>query len=150
MGHRHELVQGWIPEDGIVWQANVGDIGVNELGTVVLALSKGDREADLPYRGGRTISDSRERLGWLKLIVRHLEIVECLYGQDVEPCPAVDEGPGDLHVADDWGTKHREDASSSCAPELICRAESDGAIGPPERAWHRAWGGLHSLRERTA
>ena len=56
--HCLELGQCWIPEDGIVWQANVGNVEVNELGTVVLALSKGDREADLPYWGGRTISDS--------------------------------------------------------------------------------------------
>ena len=63
-----------------------------------------------------------------------MEIVECLYGQDVEPCPAVDEGPGDLHVADDWGAKHREGASGGRALELICRVESDGALGPLERA----------------
>ena len=53
----HKLGQGGIPEDGIVWQANVGDVEVNELGTVVLALPKGDREADLPYRDSGTISD---------------------------------------------------------------------------------------------
>ena len=58
MGHHHELGQGWLPEDGVVWQVNVGDIKVNELCAVVLALSEGDREADLPYRGGRTINDS--------------------------------------------------------------------------------------------
>ena len=56
--HCHELGQGWIPKDGIVWQETVGDVEVNELCAVVLALSKGDREADLPYRGGRAISDS--------------------------------------------------------------------------------------------
>ena len=58
MGYRHELGQGWIPEDGVVRKANVGDVEVNELGTVVLALSKGDREAGLPYRDSGTISDS--------------------------------------------------------------------------------------------
>ena len=55
-------------------------------------------------------------------------------GHDVEPCVAVDEGLSDLHVADDWGTKHREGASSGCALELICRVEGDGALGPLERA----------------
>ena len=70
----------------------------------------------------------------LKLIVRHLEIVECLYGQDVELCPAVDEGPGDSHVADDWGAEHPEGACGSHTLELICRTEGDGALGPPERA----------------
>ena len=58
VSHCHELGQGRAPEDGIVWQANVGDVKVNELGTVVLAPSKGDREANLPYRDSGTISDS--------------------------------------------------------------------------------------------
>ena len=80
MSHGHELGQGWVPEDGIVWQANVGDVEVNELGAVVVALPEGNRKADLPYRNRGTISDSLERLGWLQLIVWHLEIVECLDG----------------------------------------------------------------------
>ena len=58
MSHCHKLGQSRISEDGIVWQANVGNVEVNELGTVVLALPKGDREADLPYRDSGTISDS--------------------------------------------------------------------------------------------
>ena len=48
VSHCHELGQGWVPEDGIVWQANVGDFEVNELGAVVVALPKGDRKANLP------------------------------------------------------------------------------------------------------
>ena len=119
MSHGHELGESWVPEDGVVWQANVGDVEVNELGVVVVAGFEGDREADLPDWNCGAVSDSRERLGWLKLIVRHLEIVECLYGQDVEPCPAIDEGLGDHHVADDWGTKHREDSCCGRALELI-------------------------------
>ena len=71
----------------------MGDVKVNELGALVVVRPEGDWEADLPNRNRGAIDDSGERLGWLKLIVRHLEIVECLYGQDVEPCPAIDEGP---------------------------------------------------------
>jgi len=119
MGHSHELGQGWVPEDGVVRQADVSDVEVNELGAVVVALPEGDRKADLPNRNRGAIGDSGERLGWLKLIVRHLEIVECLYRQDVEPCSTVDEGPGDLHIADDWRTKHREDSVRGCALEGI-------------------------------
>ena len=63
-----------------------------------------------------------------------MKVVEHLDRQDVKPCATIDEGPGDLHVVDDWGTKHREDAGSSCALELICRAKVDGALVPPERA----------------
>ena len=49
------------------------------------------------------------------------KIVDTLetYQQDVQPCPAIDEGPGDHHVADDWGTKHWEDSGRCCALELI-------------------------------
>ena len=31
MGHGHELGQGWVPEDGVVRQADVSDVEVNEL-----------------------------------------------------------------------------------------------------------------------
>ena len=55
VSHCHELGHGWVPEDGIVWQANVGDVEVNEFGAVVVALPKGDWKEDLPYQ---TISDS--------------------------------------------------------------------------------------------
>ena len=58
VGHRHELGQGWIPKDGIVWQVDMGDIEVDELGAVVVALPEGDREAGLPYRGGGAVSHS--------------------------------------------------------------------------------------------
>ena len=43
---------------GIVRQMDVGDVEVDQLGVVVVALTEGDREANLPYRGGGTISDS--------------------------------------------------------------------------------------------
>ena len=58
VGHRHELGQGWIPEDGIVRQVDVGDVEVDELGAVVVVLSECDREADLSYRGGGSVGDS--------------------------------------------------------------------------------------------
>ena len=63
-----------------------------------------------------------------------MEKVERVDGQDVEPCAAVDEGLGNLHVADDWGAKHREGACGGRTLELIRRTEGDGALGPPERA----------------
>ena len=58
MSHSHELGESWEPEDGVVWQANVGDVEVDELGAVVVALAEGDREADLPYWGGGIVGDS--------------------------------------------------------------------------------------------
>ena len=58
MGHRHELGQGWIPKDGVVWQMNVRDVKVDELDAVVLAFPEGDREAELPYRCGGTVGHS--------------------------------------------------------------------------------------------
>ena len=119
MNHGHELGESWVPEDGVVWQANVGDVEVDELGAVVVVCPEGDREADLPDWNCGDVGDSRERLGWLKLIVRHLEIVERLYGQDIEPCRAIDEGPGDLHIADDWGAKHWKDSGYGRTLQLI-------------------------------
>ena len=56
----------------------------------------------------------------MKLVVSHLEIVGCLDGQNVEPCATIDEGPGNLHVVDEWGTKHWEEASGSRTLELVC------------------------------
>ena len=58
MSDCHELGHGWIPEDGIVRQADVRDVEVNELGAVVLVLPEGDRKADLPYRCGGTVGHS--------------------------------------------------------------------------------------------
>ena len=40
MGYCHKLGEGWIPEDGVVRQADVGDIKVDELGVVVVALDR--------------------------------------------------------------------------------------------------------------
>ena len=62
VSHRHELGQGWVPEDGIVRKTNVGDVEVDELGAVVVAFSKGDWEADLTYRRGGAVSNAREGL----------------------------------------------------------------------------------------
>ena len=84
----------------------MGDVEVDELGLVVIAITEGDRETNLTYRGGGAVSHSLERLGGLKLIIWYLKAVECLDGLDIEPCATVDEGLGDLHVADDGCTKH--------------------------------------------
>ena len=40
VSYGHELGQRWVPKDGVVRQANVGDVEVNELGAVVVALPK--------------------------------------------------------------------------------------------------------------
>ena len=58
MSDCHELGQGWIPEDGIVRQADVRDVEVDELGAVVLVLPEGERQADLPYRCGGDVVHS--------------------------------------------------------------------------------------------
>ena len=58
VSHCHELGQGWVPEDGVVWQTDVGDVEVDELGAVVVALPEGDWKANLPYWNSGTISDS--------------------------------------------------------------------------------------------
>ena len=119
VSYGHEHGQRWVPKDGVLRQANVSNVEVDELGAVVVAFPEGDREADLPNRDRGAVGDSGERLGWLKLAVGYLEIVECFHGQDVEPCSAIDEGPGNLHIADDWGAKHWEDSGYGRTLELI-------------------------------
>ena len=44
--------------DSIVGQTDVGDVKVDELGAVVVALPEGDWKANLPYGNSGTISDS--------------------------------------------------------------------------------------------
>ena len=58
VSHGHELGQRWVPEDGVVRQADVGDVEVDELGMVVVALSEGDGKADLPDRGSGAVGHS--------------------------------------------------------------------------------------------
>ena len=48
MSRRHKLGQGRVPQDGVVWHVDPGDIEVDELGAVVFAGPEGDKEADLP------------------------------------------------------------------------------------------------------
>ena len=48
VSYGHELGHRWVPKDGVVRQANVSDVEVDELGAVVVACPEGDREADLP------------------------------------------------------------------------------------------------------
>ena len=50
VSYGHELGQRWVPKDGVVRQANVSNVEVDELGVVVVACPEGDREADLPDR----------------------------------------------------------------------------------------------------
>ena len=50
VSHCYELFQGWVPEDGIVWQANVGNVEVNELSAVVVALPKVTGRRTCPIR----------------------------------------------------------------------------------------------------
>ena len=70
----------------------------------------------------------------MQLVVWHLEPVECLDGENIEPCSAVDESLGDGHVADDGGAEHGECASGSRILEPVRGVKGDGALGPLERA----------------
>ena len=48
VSHCHELGQGSVPGDGIVWQTDVGDVEVDELGAVVVVLPEGDWRRTCP------------------------------------------------------------------------------------------------------
>ena len=107
---------------------------VAELGVIVVAITEGDGEADLPHRECGAICDYVEWLGWVELIIGDLECLEGLDGEDVEPCSAVDECLGHEDVADGWGAEHWEGAWGRRALELVFGVESDDLLGPPEVA----------------
>lgn len=52
MRRHHELGEGWETQDGVVREADVGYVEVDELGSVVVAGAESHREADLPKGGG--------------------------------------------------------------------------------------------------
>ena len=68
------------------------------------------------------------------MVVWHLEPVERLNRQNIEPCSAIDESLGDGHIADDGGAEHGERARCGRSVEPVCGVEGDGALGPLERA----------------
>ena len=72
MSRCHELGQSWIPEEGIVREANTGDVEVDQLSAVVVACAEGHREADLPQGAGGTASSAREGLPGLESLQRHV------------------------------------------------------------------------------
>ena len=45
-------------KSGDPYSQNADNIEVDELGAVVVVLSEGDKEADLPYRGSGAVCDS--------------------------------------------------------------------------------------------
>ena len=55
MGHRHELGEGGVAEDGVVGQADVRDVEVDQLGAVVVLRSKGDYEPHLSQLGSESL-----------------------------------------------------------------------------------------------
>ena len=56
VGHRHELGEGGVAEDGIVGQADVRDVEIDQLGAVVGLRAKGDY---VQARFGEMIMGSR-------------------------------------------------------------------------------------------
>ena len=58
MGCCHKLGQSWVPEDGVVREADAGDVEVEQLGAVVVTCAEGDGEADLPQGAGGAATDS--------------------------------------------------------------------------------------------
>jgi hypothetical protein len=52
---RHELCQGWVAEDGIAGQRDVGDVEVEAFRPVVVPGTEGDGQANLPDARCRTL-----------------------------------------------------------------------------------------------
>ena len=58
MSRHHELGQSWVPENGVVREADVGDVEVDQLGAVVVARAEGDGKEDLSQRAGSATTNS--------------------------------------------------------------------------------------------
>ena len=58
MSRCHELGQSRVPENGVVREADAGDVEVDQLGAVVVARAEGDGEVDLPQGAGGTATNS--------------------------------------------------------------------------------------------
>ena len=58
MSRCHELGQSWVPENGVVREADAGDVEVDQLSAVVVARAEGDGEVDLPQGAGGTATNS--------------------------------------------------------------------------------------------
>ena len=61
--HRHELGEGGVDEDGIVGQADVHDVEIDQLSAVVGLRAKGDCEPHLSQRGSESLCHPREGPG---------------------------------------------------------------------------------------
>ena len=58
VSRRHELGESWVPEDGVVREADAGDVEVDQLSAVVVARAEGDWEMDLSQRVGSAATNS--------------------------------------------------------------------------------------------
>ena len=76
----------FLVEDGVIGQADVSDIEVDQLGAVVGLCAEGDCEPHLPQRGRETLCHPREGPGGHEPLVRHLKLLEGLDRDDVEAC----------------------------------------------------------------
>ena len=65
VGCLYELGEGRVPEDGIVREADAGDVKVDQLSAVVVARAEGDGEADLPRE--RAVPPPTPEKGLLRL-----------------------------------------------------------------------------------
>ena len=115
----------WV--DGVVRQANVSDVEVDELGAVVVTCPEGDREVDLPNRDRGAVSDSGERLGWLKTRVRDLYLVEGGDGDDTKTRSSVHEGLAEPEAL--YPRSHDQgDSSGALAPRWLVLATPGDAL----------------------
>ena len=62
----HELGQGRVAEDGVVREADGGDVKIDQLHAEVVVGAEGHWEVDLPQRAGGTAPNAREGLAGLE------------------------------------------------------------------------------------
>ena len=108
MGCCHELSQGRVPEDGVVWEADAGNVEVDQVHAVVVVGAQGHGKTELPQGAGGSASDAQDGLAGSESFQRYMEEAEGLVREQIEADTTVDEGFGDGHLVDGGRVEHRE------------------------------------------
>ena len=128
----HEHGKGRVPQDGVVREADVGDVEVDELGVVVVALAESDREAHLPKGGGRAIHHPREQPGVHELVIGHWKPLESLDREHIETSTTINESLGDGDIANGGCVEHGERAGGGRTLEVVLGVKGNGILRLPE------------------
>jgi hypothetical protein len=121
----HKPSQGWVAENGIVWQCDVGGIEVEALCPVVVLGAEGYGQAYLPDWCCRPFGYTEEWSSWHEPVVWHMHLLEDLNRDDVEARPSVDESAIDGDVIDGWRAQEGNCAHTPGGGRMVFLVEAN-------------------------